>query len=174
LLPVDNQAISLEFAMRLNHLLPFLLCLAASGVAAQPQDGAGELPVHLVARQGDGPKLATLLRDDAKLRDVRTSLGSTPLHLAAMNPDASAMEVLLAAGADANARDADGSTPLHMAAYASRTSHVRRLLAAGADPLIKNNVGRDAAAMARKVKADEAAGVISLWLLKGCQPVRPC
>lgn len=160
--------------MRLNRLLPILICLAASSVAAQPQGGAGELPVHIVARQGSGDELADLLRADGKLRDVRTPFGSTPLHLAAMNPDPSAMNVLLAAGADANARDAEGSTPIHMAAYASRTSHVRRLLEAGADPLIKNNFGRDAAAMARKVKADEAAGVISLWLLKGCKPVQPC
>lgn len=160
--------------MRLNRFLPFLFCLAATAVVAQPQGGAGELPVHLVARQGDGPALLALLRGDDKLRDVRTPLGSTPLHLAAMNPDVSAMAVLLAAGADPNARDLEGSTPIHMAAYASRAGHVQKLLEAGADPLIKNNVGRDAAAMARKVKADEAAGVISLWLLKGCKPRRPC
>lgn len=160
--------------MRLKRLLPLLLSLATAGVAAQTAGGAGELPVHLVARQGSGGDLATLLRADGKQRDLRTPFGSTPLHLAAMNPDAGAMEALLAAGADVNARDGEGSTPLHMAAYASRTAHVRRLLEAGADPLIKNNIGRDAAAMARKVKADEAAGVISLWLLKGCRAGRPC
>jgi len=160
--------------MRLFRFLPFLFCCLASGALADPIAGAGELTVHVVARQGDGPALAALLRDDATLRDVRTPMGSTPLHLAAMNPDLSAMDVLLAAGADPNARDGDGSTPIHMAAYASRASHVQRLLVAGADPLIKNNVGRDAAAMARKVKADEAAGVISLWLLKGCKAGQAC
>ncbi|KAB2922758.1 MAG: ankyrin repeat domain-containing protein [Dechloromonas sp.] len=154
--------------------LPCLFFCLAGSAFAESIAGAGELPVHVVARQGTGPALATLLRDDARLRDARTLLGSTPLHLAAMNPDLSAMNVLLAAGADPNARDGDGSTPIHMAAYASRASHVQRLLEAGADPLIKNNAGRDAAAMARKVKADEAAGVISLWLLKGCKAGRPC
>lgn len=164
--------------MRLNHLLPFLFCsfigTATAGSTVGSTAGAGELPVHVIARQGEGAALAQLLKGDAKLRDVRTPLGSTPLHLAAMNPDLSAMDVLLAAGADLNARDVDGSTPIHMAAYASRAGHVQRLLQAGADPLIKNNFGRDAAAMARKVKADEAAGVISLWLLKGCRAGRPC
>ena len=29
-------------------------------------------------------------------------------------------------------------------------------------------------AMARKVMANEAAGVISLWILKGCQAGKPC
>ena len=160
--------------MRFNRLLSCLFCCFVCLAHAEPGAGAGELPIHVVARQGDGGALAALLKGDPKLRDVRTPLGSTPLHLAAMNPDTSAMGVLLAAGADPNARDADGSTPIHMAAYASRAGHVQKLLEAGADPLLKNNVGRDAAAMARKVKADETAGVISLWLLKGCKPGRPC
>lgn len=160
--------------MRLSLVLPFAFSLFISAAAAEPAAGAGELPVHVVARQGDGATLSRLLQADPGLRDVRTAFGSTPLHLAAMNPDTSAMRVLLAAGADPNARDGEGSTPLHMAAYASRAGHASQLLAAGADPLLKNNVGRDAAAMARKVKADEAAGVISLWLLKGCQAGRPC
>ena len=29
-------------------------------------------------------------------------------------------------------------------------------------------------AKARKVKADEAAGVLSLWVLKGCKAGKPC
>lgn len=133
-----------------------------------------ELPVHQAAREGSGAELSRLLKADPSLRDVRTALGSTPLHLAAMNPDLSAMAALLAAGADPNARDVDGSTPIHMAAYASRAQHALALLDAGADPLLKNNQGRDATAMARKVKADETAGVISLWMLKGCKAGKLC
>ena len=91
-----------------------------------------------------------------------------------MNSDTTTLKALLAAGADPNARDQDGSTPLHMAAYASRAEHAQILLEAGADPLLKNLYGRDPAAMGRKVKADEAVGIISLWILKGCQPKVPC
>jgi len=141
---------------------------------AQAQTGAGELPIHQLARDGSGAEISRLLKADPTARDQRTPLGSTPLHLAAMNPDRGVMAALLAAGADPNARDGEGSTPIHMAAYASRATHVRQLLEAGADPLLKNNQGRDATAMARKVKADEAAGVISLWLLKGCKAGKPC
>jgi ankyrin repeat protein len=133
-----------------------------------------DLPIHDAARLGNGDDVRRLLQADARARDARTALGSTPLHLAATNPDLSAMQALLAAKADPNARDNEGATPLHMAAYASRARHTQILLEAGADPLAKTDNGRDAGSMARKVKADEAAGVISLWILKGCKPGKPC
>lgn len=140
----------------------------------QAQVPNGEAPIHLAAKEGTGVEVAAILKSNPAMRDVRSPLGSTPLHFAATNPDRSAMTVLLAAGGDPNARDGEGSTPLHLAAYASKGDNVKQLLEAGADPLLKNNGGRDAAAMARKVKADEAAGVISLWMLKGCKAGKPC
>ena len=158
--------------MRLVFML--LAMVYQFGQPAFAQVITGEAPIHLVAKEGSGKEISALLKADPKMRDVRTPLGSTPLHFAATNPDRSTISVLLAAGADPNARDLDGSTPLHMAAYASRAANVQQLLEGGADPLLKNNAGRDAAAMARKVKADEAAGVISLWQLKGCKAGKPC
>mgnify|MGYP001192676035 FL=1 len=155
----------------------FVISAVVACLFGQPASAeviAGEEPIHLQAKEGKGAEVSRLLQADPKMRDVRTPLGSTPLHFAATNPDRSAMTVLLAAGADPNARDGEGSTPLHMAAYASKAQNVQQLLEAGADPLLKNNAGRDAAAMARKVKADEAAGVISLWMLKGCKAGKPC
>ena len=149
-----------------------LACLL--GQPAFAEEIAGEAPIHLMAKEGNGVEVARILKADPKMRDVRSLLGSTPLHFAATNADRSAMTVLLAAGADPNARDAEGSTPLHMAAYVSKGKNVQQLLEAGADPLLKNNAGRDSAAMARKVKADEAAGVLSLWMLKGCKAGKPC
>jgi ankyrin repeat protein len=152
----------------------FALALAMLTLAAGAQPASPDQPIHDAARTGSGDAVNRLLQADPKQREARTALGSTPLHLAATNPDTSALKVLLAAGADVQARDAEGATPLHMAAYASRPVHVRLLLEAGADPLAKTDNGRDAASMARKVKADEAAGVISLWLLKGCKAGKPC
>ena len=158
----------------MRSCIPFIagfFLLAGSAVAQVPN---GELPIHLAAKEGSGSEVAALLKAAPTARDARSQLGSTPLHFAATNPDRTAIKVLLAAGADPNARDADGSTPLHMAAYASRAPNAQLLLEGGADPLLKNNQGRDATAMARKVKADEAAGVISLWILKGCKAGKPC
>ena len=39
---------------------------------------------------------------------------------------------------------------------------------------IKTHAGRDALSMARKNMANEVAGVISLWVLKGCKAGKPC
>jgi ankyrin repeat protein len=146
----------------------------AAGVASAQSIGAGDQPIHDAARIGSGKEVSAILKSQPAARDARTPQGSTPLHLAATNPDLSAIKVLLAAGADPNARDAEGATPLHMAAYTQNAKHAQLLLEAGADPMAKTNAGRDPTSMARKAMANEAAGVISLWILKGCQPGRPC
>ncbi len=148
--------------------------LLARTVFAVDAGNVEEAPIHIAARLGGTSEIQRLLKSDPGARDLRTELGSSPLHLAAMNPDQSALRALLAAGANPNAHDANGATPLHMAAYASRPEHAKILLEAGADPALKTNEGRDAAAMARKVKSDETAGVISLWILKGCKAGKPC
>lgn len=155
--------------------LMLALTLGAVSLSAYPQVlGANDQPVHDVARMGSGADMAALLKATPAARDARTNLGSTPLHLAATNPDGAVLRALLAAGADVNARDKEGATPLHMAAYTQRAANAQILLEAGADPAIKTHAGRDAASMARKAMANEVAGVISLWILKGCKAGRPC
>lgn len=143
--------------------------LALAFCIALPAAADGDLPIHEAARQGTADEVAQILKADPSQRDVRSALGSTPLHLAATNPDPGPLKVLVAAGAEVNARDGEGATPLHMAAYASHARNVRLLLEAGADHTLKTNIGRDAGSMARKVMANEAAGVLSLWILKGCK-----
>ncbi len=157
----------------LSRLLAITAALGLPGLALA-ETNPGEQPIHQIARTGTGDDVSAALKANPKARDARTARGSTPLHLAAMNSDTSAMKALIAAGADPNARDENGSTPLHMAAYATRTENAQLLLEAGADPVAKNLAGRDPAAMGRKVKADETVGIISLWILKGCQAGKPC
>lgn len=145
-----------------------------SASAAETTIGMNEQPIHDAARLGTRQDVEKILASNPAARDVRTPLGSTPLHLAALNVDSGPLRALLAAGADVNAKDREGATPLHMAAYATRTGHARLLLEAGADVTARTDAGRDALSMARKVRADETAGIISLWILKGCKPGKPC
>ena len=105
--------------------------------------GANDQPIHDAARIGNGKEIGALLKAQPAARDVRTAQGSTPLHLAATNPDISSLKALLAAGADPNARDGDGATPLHMAAYTQNAKHAQLLLEVGADPFAKTNAGRE-------------------------------
>ncbi|WP_088178962.1 ankyrin repeat domain-containing protein [Dechloromonas denitrificans] len=150
------------------------LLLGSSVALADATLGAHDHAIHDAARGGSGQDVARLLKAEPSARDLRTAQGSTPLHLAATNPDPAALKALIAAGADANARDVDGLTPLHMAAYTQNARHAQLLLEAGADPYAKTNAGRDPTSMARKVMANEVAGVISLWILKGCKAGKPC
>ncbi len=162
---------------RSTHL-GLALCLALQvtlAVAQQPAtSGLNESPMHDAARMGTQADVDRLLRAAPQSRDTRTTLGATPLHYAAMNLDIGPLTALLAAGANPNARDSEGRTPLHMAAFATRTAHAKALLRAGADPLLKTEAGRDVLSLARKVRADEVAGEISLWILKGCKPGGAC
>lgn len=141
---------------------------------AQTVTTSADPPIHEAARTGSAAEVEKLLRADPKLRDLRNALGATPLHYAALNLDSGPLKVLLAAGAEVNARDQEGNTPLHMAAYATRSENARLLLEAGADVEARSAAGRTPLSVARRVRADETAGIISLWVLKGCKPGRPC
>ncbi|MDO8933162.1 MAG: ankyrin repeat domain-containing protein [Rhodocyclaceae bacterium] len=155
-------------------LFALLTGLSVAGWAAEPTIGMNEQPIHDAARLGTRQDVEKILKADPAARDARTLLGSTPLHLAALNVDSGPLKALIAAGANVNARDKEGATPLHMAAFATRTEHARLLLEAGVDVGVKTDAGRDALSLARKVRADETAGIISLWILKGCKPGKPC
>ena len=163
--------------LRTLYRVTVLLAVALpSGLisAAEPTLGMTEQPIHDAARMGNREDVEKILKATPQARDARTPLGITPLHYAAMNLDSGPLLALLAAGAAVNARDGEGRTPLHMAAFSTRTANAMLLLEAGADPALKTDAGRDVLSLARKVRADELAGMVSLWILKGCKPHKPC
>ena len=159
-----------------ESLTVVMLSIAALSSTAHAQQvlGQNDQIIHDAARIGSGAEVARIIKENPAMRDTRTGLGSTPLHLAATNPDVTAVKALLAAGADVNAKDMDGNTPLHMAAYTNRVENAKVLLEAGADVNIVSSGGRTPMAMARKSRADEIAGLISLWILKGCKSGGKC
>lgn len=165
-------------AMSGRFLAILAMALLSLGLQASEEPvrvlGSHDQPIHDAARLGSGKDVEQILKTNPAARDVRTQQGSTPLHLAATNPDLGPLKVLIAAGADVNARDNDGLTPLHMTAYTQSGKQAELLLQAGSDPFAKTNAGRDPTSLARKTRSDEVSGIISLWILKGCKPKQPC
>src|SRR5215475_9381306 len=66
-------------------------------------------PIHDAARKGDVKKVTALLQADPKLVGDRDKNGDTPLHVAALHGEVAVAQVLLEAGADANARNNYGA-----------------------------------------------------------------
>ena len=91
-------------------------------------------PIHDAARNGD---LAGVQAELDKGVDVDESddswPGMTPLHYAADEGHTEVVELLIANGADVNAKDENGRTPLHLATYWGEKEIVELLIAAGAD-----------------------------------------
>ncbi|GMF20150.1 unnamed protein product [Phytophthora fragariaefolia] len=113
-------------------------------VAQVLEDWGGDValtPLHAAAAVGDVATIRHFLRKKVN-PDVLGELGyvglnkRTPLHWAAVNGAVGAVEILLAAKANANFQDAHGRTALHWAARVNRVDVVRVLLAHGADPTI--------------------------------------
>ena len=92
-----------------------------------------------------------LLARGAQVNDAsRNAMRVAPLHSALAGSDATIAELLVAAGADVNAVQADGYTPLHEAAQNGDQAMAERLLAAGADPLALLDDGSTPADSARR------------------------
>jgi len=93
------------------------------------------------AKSGDTDRVKELVRMDSSLMSVRDSDGSTPLHCACWKGHESVVAVLLKAGADVNAENANehwGTTPLHAAAHANQKKIAELLIAHGADINARN------------------------------------
>ncbi|KAL4129127.1 hypothetical protein PRIC2_005138 [Phytophthora ramorum] len=113
-------------------------------VAQVLEDWGGDValtPLHAAAAMDDVATIRSFLRKKVN-PDVLGELGyvglnkRTPLHWAAVNGAVGAVEILLAAKANANFQDAHGRSALHWAARVNRVGIVRVLLDHGADPTI--------------------------------------
>ena len=144
--------------------------LLNAGANVGARDPRGITPLHSAATLNDNPAVIQALLDGGADIEAKISgdelPGSTPLHLAAAfnyNPettrirrdqlagtprptsyyeDPAALQALLDAGADFNARDQFGQSPLHAAAALNSNSAVTTaLLDAGAAPNVRDDLG---------------------------------
>lgn len=86
--------------------------------------------------------------------------GDTLLHAAVVRGSLEDIEILVAAGASANAVGDLGNTPLHHAASRGNAEIVRRLLQYGANANIKNEFGQTPLDLANLMKRPEAIKVL--------------
>ena len=82
------------------------------------------------------------------------------LYFAAIGGDTAVARLLIAAGADVNAR-AQAAAPIHGAVMGGSSEMVRLLLNHGADASAPDYTGRDAPALARELGRTEIAALVS-------------
>ena len=111
-----------------NHDAIRALCEAGAD-GNKPAKPGQHGPLHYAV----DAEVVALLFDCGALVWAANSHGLTPLHYAAEDNRAGAMEALIGRGADPNARTGQGRTPLHIAARYGRLEAAQVLLAGGAD-----------------------------------------
>jgi len=123
---------------------------------------AGE--IHDAVRNGDIDKVNKLLKNNPLLVKARESsyFDSMPLHLAAMDGNLKITELLLANGAEINAKDCGGWTPLMRAVANKKKNIVKLLLANNANVNLSMNIGRTALHYAVMNDDKEIASILLL------------
>jgi len=121
---------------RLAALLGVVACLALLFAWLRP---AGS-PVFALVDSGDlaGAQKTLAAHPDQVLS---RAMGRTPLHLAVIKDKMNMVRLLVAQGADLEARDAYGNTPLHLAAHCLRLRPTRFLLERGAQVNARDDFG---------------------------------
>ena len=128
-----------------------LAVLLAGGADADAVTADGFTALHFAAFFGK-PEAARLLLDRGADVDARGRgwMTGTPLHSAASGRHVDVVEILLAAGADPNARQSGGWTPLHSGAHNGDVATVALMITAGADLEAESDDGASVLALARE------------------------
>ena len=103
-------------------------------------DSNGLSSLSIAAGLCDGAVVRKVLSMGGDIDFVHPKIGSA-LHLAAITGELSALEALLAEGANTEARSEDGFTALFHAASRNRVAAVRALIEAGADVNVTDKIG---------------------------------
>jgi ankyrin repeat protein len=98
--------------------------------------------LHFAANEGRTEVVKELLSISDIENEPESSIMRTPLHLAAIRGHTSIVRLLIAHGADKNAKDFDENSPLHHASEFGQVECIICLVKElGADPASKNKFG---------------------------------
>ncbi|CAG0902819.1 unnamed protein product, partial [Cyprideis torosa] len=119
--------------------------LVANGADVNAKDRGGGTPLIWASEGGHVETVEFLVREaKADLEGRENIFGWTALSLAAMEGHTHVMEILLAAGAEVDARDSNGLTPLQWACKEGALEGVRLLIDHGADWTLADGYGVNA------------------------------
>ncbi|MCP4782620.1 MAG: acyltransferase family protein [Fuerstiella sp.] len=135
--------------------------VAKEGAAPALNNDAAD--IWAAAARNDTEGLKHSLAGGISPNELKPVFGATALSTAAAHGNMAAIELLIANGADVNARSRDGATPLHAAAMYGRAEAARVLIQHGAGRRAKNRIGETPADM---LKAD-ATRMLILTVLTG-------
>ena len=123
--------------------------------------GDGWTPLHLAAFFGHARIVEIILAHapDVSARSQNPN-SNTPLHAALAGNHKFVAGLLIGAGADVNAVDAQGWRPLHLAAANANLDSIKALIAQGAAVSAANNEGLTALALATEKNHREAAALL--------------
>lgn len=140
----EKELFSALMSAALNGRAEAIKVLLARGAHPDGADGHG-WPLGDAAYRGHVDAVRALLSGGAKV-DARSPSQGTALMRAAFNGQGTVAQILLEAGADPNAVDAEGQSSLYWAIKTipidGRAGAVRPLLAYGADPHLRNKAGQ--------------------------------
>jgi ankyrin repeat protein len=125
-----------NFSQQLQEIMSssqkqFLEAMRPSAMTVESVKGSVE-SIHAAVYTGNQVLLERLLKEGQGVNSTNWIDGQTPLHLATLRQNLSLMRILVKAGADINARNANYETPLHIAAKYGDLRIGRFLIESGA------------------------------------------
>ncbi len=139
--PVVVRTLFTAALMVAYFVVGFLLAVTLLRTVSGPRQPSEDIH-HAIGRKDPRiEEVVQFLEQDPQAVHARDFYGCTPLHHA-VRPRKELAELLIARGADVNARSKAGNTPLHSAAHDDRATDVARLLIAhGAEINATNDEG---------------------------------